>query len=173
MNGRDEEILQRSKFEDKAPQFPTKETTNASDEPEKSLETRHRSGEDLSALELGKLVNQARKFRKLRQQWAEDVKMFEAKRQAAKLALDEALARRDTCIKLVGERERDLEARRAQIVKLEHEVEVSRKHANQSRDGAWRLTIDCQTYAEAKSKAQEGFSNTDKELQGILAALDV
>lgn len=99
--------------------------------------------------------------------------MFEAKRQAAKLALDEALARRDTCIKLVGERERDLEARRAQIVKLEHEVEVSRKHANQSRDGAWRLTIDCQTYAEAKSKAQEGFSNTDKELQGILAALDV
>lgn len=172
-NGRDEEILQRSKFEDKAPQFPMKETTNASDEPGKSHETKHRSGEDLSALELDKLVNQARKFRKLRQQWAEDVKMFEAKRQTAKLALDEALARRDTCIKLLGEREQDLEARRAQIVKLEHEVEVSRKHANQSRDGAWRLTIDCQTYAEAKSKAQEGCSNTDKELQGILAALDV
>lgn len=65
----------------------------------------------------------------------------------------------------------DLASRRGQIAELEHEVEATQQHCDRSADTATVKTMECQAHAEAKSKAEEELSNTNKELQGLLRAL--
>lgn len=141
--------------------------------PEKSRQTTHveSNHEDHSALELGKLVKKARDARERRQNWANDVKVFELKRRNAQLVLDETLARKDVYTEKLKELKAELASRRCQITELEHEVEATRQYSVRSGDTANVKNIECQAHAKAKSKAEEELSNTNKELQGLLQTL--
>ena len=171
----DERDLPSASSIDQTQQTTKVDATSTSDGPEKSHGTTHveSSHEDRSALELGNLVNKARDARKRRQQWADDVKVFELKRRNAQLVLDETLAWEDAYTKKLKELKADLASRRYQIAELEREVEATRQHSVRSGDTANVKTIECQAHAKAKSKAEEELANVNTELQGLLQTLGI
>jgi hypothetical protein len=154
-----------------AQQMATMDPTNIFDALEEPSDTtRRRAGnEDHSALELLKLANEVREVG--RRRYADEAKSFDLKLENAESILDKLLEEMKAHMEKFNSLHGNLELLHNQVAEQEDQVEAIRRQADQTRDTANMVTLECRALTESKRKAEKVFANTEKELDRLVQAL--
>jgi hypothetical protein len=124
--------------------------------------------EDHSVLELGKMI---REVGKKRQKWVDDAKSFDQKLRNDEQVLDKLLERMNANMKELCRLHAEMETLHSPVESLESKVVALRRQADQTRDKATTVTLQCQAHVESKREAETEFAKADRRLERLVQAL--
>jgi hypothetical protein len=124
--------------------------------------------EDHSVLELGKMI---REVGKKRQKWVDDAKSFDQKLRNDEQVLDKLLERMNANMKELCRLHAEMETLHSPVESLESKVVALRRQADQTRDTATTVTLQCQAHVESKREAEMEFAKADRRLERLVQAL--